>query len=70
MDYKGENPKTKAMNPETVYFEEVDEVIICSGATLPGRRPPHKSPGATLIPPIPLNFSGPFNYRYFSNLGP
>jgi len=32
VDYKWENPTTKAVDPKTVYFEVVDDVIICSGA--------------------------------------
>jgi len=32
VDYKWENPTTKAVDPKTVYFEKVDDVIICSGA--------------------------------------
>jgi cytochrome c len=32
VDYKWENPTTKAIEPKTVYFEKVDDVIICSGA--------------------------------------
>jgi len=32
VDYKWENPKTKAIDPKTVYFEKVDDIIICSGA--------------------------------------
>jgi len=32
VDYKWENPKTKKVDPKTVYFEKVDDVIICSGA--------------------------------------
>jgi cytochrome c len=32
VDYKWENPKTKAIDPKTVYFEKVDDLIICSGA--------------------------------------
>ncbi len=32
VDYKWENPTTKAVDPKTVYFEMVDDVIIASGA--------------------------------------
>ncbi len=32
VDYKWANPKTKAVDPKTVYFEKVDDLIICSGA--------------------------------------
>jgi hypothetical protein len=32
VDYKWENPKTKKVDPKTVYFEKVDDVIIASGA--------------------------------------
>ncbi len=32
VDYKWENPKTKVVEPKTVYFEKVDDMIICSGA--------------------------------------
>ncbi len=32
VDYKWENPKTKVVDPKTVYFEKVDDVIIASGA--------------------------------------
>ncbi|MEJ5328816.1 MAG: cache domain-containing protein [Desulfobaccales bacterium] len=32
VDYKWENPATKAVDPKTVYFEKVDDLIICSGA--------------------------------------
>jgi cytochrome c len=32
VDYKWENPTTKAIDPKTVYFEKVDDAIICSGA--------------------------------------
>jgi hypothetical protein len=32
VDYKRENPQTKAVDPKTVYFEKVDDLIICSGA--------------------------------------
>ena len=27
-----QNPKTKVVDPKTVYFEKVDDLIICSGA--------------------------------------
>jgi cytochrome c len=32
VDYKWENPQTKAVAPKTVYFEKVDDLIIASGA--------------------------------------
>ena len=32
VDYKWENPQTKTVDPITVYFEKVDEVIIAAGA--------------------------------------
>jgi len=32
VDYKWENPKTKKVDPKTVYFEKVDDVIVASGA--------------------------------------
>jgi cytochrome c len=32
VDYKWENPKTKVIDPKTVYFEKVDDLIIASGA--------------------------------------
>lgn len=32
VDYKWENPATKAVDPKTVYFERVDDLILCSGA--------------------------------------
>jgi len=32
VDYKWENPATKAVDPKTVYFEKVDDVIIAAGA--------------------------------------
>lgn len=32
VDYKWENPKTKVVEPKTVYFEKVDDLIIASGA--------------------------------------
>ncbi len=32
VDYKWENPQTKAIEPKTVYFEKVDDIIIASGS--------------------------------------
>jgi len=32
VDYKWENPTTKVVEPKTVYFEKVEDVIIASGA--------------------------------------
>jgi cytochrome c len=32
VDYKWENPTKKCVEPKTVYFEKVDDVIIASGA--------------------------------------
>ncbi len=32
VDYKWDNPQTKAVEPKTVYFEKVDDLIIASGA--------------------------------------
>jgi cytochrome c len=32
VDYKWENPTTKAVDPKTVYFEKVDDVILAAGA--------------------------------------
>ena len=32
VDYKWENPQTKAVEPKTVYFEKVDDLIIASGS--------------------------------------
>ncbi|MBW1917482.1 MAG: cache domain-containing protein [Deltaproteobacteria bacterium] len=32
VDYKWAHPQTKKVEPKTVYFEMVDDVIICSGA--------------------------------------
>ena len=32
VDYKWENPAKKCVEPKTVYFEKVDDVIIASGA--------------------------------------
>jgi cytochrome c len=32
VDYRWENPVTKKVEPKTVYFEKVDDVVICSGA--------------------------------------
>jgi cytochrome c len=32
VDYKWQNPVTKKVEPKTVYFEKVDDVVIASGA--------------------------------------
>jgi len=32
VDYKWDNPTTKVVEPKTVYFEKVEDVIIASGA--------------------------------------
>ncbi len=32
VDYKWENPKTKKVEPTSVYFQKVDDVIICGAA--------------------------------------
>lgn len=32
VDYKWTHPQTKVVDPKTVYFEKVDDLIICSGA--------------------------------------
>jgi hypothetical protein len=32
VDYKWQNPETKAVEPKTVYVVEVDGILICAGA--------------------------------------
>jgi cytochrome c len=34
VDYQWYNPLTKELNPKSVYFEKIDDMIICSGVYL------------------------------------